>query len=368
MVEVARNGRNRSFQVLIVGCGRIGSAVALQLLRSNYFNVAVMDPTQPGRDRAIELDLPLIEAEEFGASSIQQTIQKYDAVVAAFPGSASSALKKLANASGVHYLDLSDQFEISKADQAGELSALDIPHCGVFPGLLTTLLMELLAGDVKTAEVDVMVGVLPREPTNRLGYGLVWDVDGLVREYTQQAPCIAQGIVSFLPALSNQDRVMIAGREYETFVSGSMSVPFLRRLEGKVNSLTLRTVRYPGHLDYIRFLTDDLKLRSRVDLLKLLLSNALPEITDDELIVQVAVTQQDRGLQIRQEYIKVVVPETDGDMRMTALQRTASSHVCAILDLIRQGVLPGRGRVDHENISAQLLRENRFLAWFFDGF
>lgn len=366
MAELARKNGGEKFCVLVVGCGRIGSAVAVQLLRSGDFGVTVMDPTETGRENAVRLGLPFVEGALFGATSMQQALWNVDAVVAAVPSSATKAIKEEANRAGVHYVDLDDQFGRESAGSDEELTALDIPHCGVFPGLLTTVLLDLLAGQMVNAEVDVAVGVLPRERVNRLGYGLVWDVAGLVREYTQPAPCILQGVVSTSPALSHKSRVTIAGEDYETFVSGSTSAHFLHQLVGKVNNLMVRTIRFPGHLDYIKFLTEELKLGSRNDLLKLLLSTALPENKDDKLLIHVAVVLQGRGFVVRQEYEKQVIAFDDGTMRMTALQRTASSHICAILDLVRQGMLPERGRIAQEAMPIELLKENRFLSWFFD--
>ena len=48
-----------------------------------------------------------------------------------------------------------------------------------------------------------------------------------------------------------------------------------------------------------------------------------------------------------------------------AMRRTAASHVAAVLDLLRCGSIGKPGLLAQEDIPFALLRENRFLAWFF---
>ena len=47
------------------------------------------------------------------------------------------------------------------------------------------------------------------------------------------------------------------------------------------------------------------------------------------------------------------------------MRRTAASHVAAVLDLLRLGLIGKPGLLAQEDIPLALLRDNRFLAWFF---
>jgi len=136
---------------------------------------------------------------------------------------------------------------------------------------------------------------------------------------------------------------------------------------GSIDSLVSRTIRYPGHLDYMKFLLDDLKLRHRVDLLRNLFLNALPEIDDDRLLIFITAVGLRNGRRIEHRFARHVVPATVGTVSLSAMRRTAASHVAAVLDLIREGRLGGSGLIAQEDIPIDALRANRFLSWFFDG-
>ena len=62
MAEPVRQAET-PFKVVIVGAGRVGSALALLLKQAAEFEVVVVDPTEPAQRRMDELGLPLVEAD-----------------------------------------------------------------------------------------------------------------------------------------------------------------------------------------------------------------------------------------------------------------------------------------------------------------
>ena len=114
------------------------------------------------------------------------------------------------------------------------------------------------------------------------------------------------------------------------------------------------------------FLLDEMKLRERVYMLRNLFLNALPDVPDDQLLIAISATPRGRA-EATQHFRRVVEPALAGGVPIGAMRRTAASHVAAVLDLLRQGRIAGAGIPSQEDIPLALLRENRFLAWFFDG-
>lgn len=361
-------GSARPFRVVIIGAGRVGIALALLLRDAPEFAFLLADPTEPGRRRARDLALPLTEADPGNAAQLERLLAGADAVVAALPSSATPAVAAAARRIGSHYLDLGDDGAALEAVQreASAAAGCFIAQCGISPGLVSGLVLDLAARCPGPPDIDVRIGALPQAPTGRLGYGLVWDVDATLREYTRASLALIDGREAELSPLSRCSPLRLGARDYEVFISGAIPTTLRDRLAGKAGNLISHTIRYPGHADHMAFLLDELKLRERVYLLRNLFLNALPEITDDRLLVSITAASRNAESASREHFLREVEPMRIGDASIGAMRRTAASHVAAVLDLLRLGRIGRRGLLAQEDIPLGLLRENRFLAWFFE--
>jgi saccharopine dehydrogenase-like NADP-dependent oxidoreductase len=355
------------FRVLIVGGGRIGSALALFLSRTPEFRVTLVDPTEPARERAHKLGLTLIDVDPSDRTNLDRLLRETDAVVAAMPARACAPVAAAAKRLAVHYLDLNED-----SSTAAEIAAIAkgaaksfIPQCGISPGLISPLTLDLASAPSSARDIQIRIGVLPRYSTNRLGYGLAWDVNALISEYTSLSTALRNGRPAKLQPLSDKETLYIDGCTYEAFVSGSVPESLCHRLEGRVDTVMSKTIRYPGHLDYIGFLFDDLRLRERRDILRNLLLNALPEIDDDQLLILISARGARDGHRTETIWWRRILPDRIEGVSIGAIRRAAASHTAAVLDLLRIGALPRTGLVAQEDIPLASLRENRFLSWFF---
>jgi len=355
------------FRVAILGGGRIGSALALFLSRAPEFRVTLVDPTEPARERARKMRLPLVELDPSDRTKLDRLLKENDAVVAALPATACLPIAAAAKRASIHYLDLNEDSASASdiAAMAKDAVRSFIPQCGISPGLISPLTLDLASRTPSPRDIQIRIGILPRYSTNRLGYGLTWDVNALIAEYTNSSTALLKGKPVKLPPLSGQETLHIDGITYEAFVSGSVPASLCHRLEGQVDTVVSKTIRYPGHLDYIGFLFDDLRLRERPDLLRNLLLNALPEIDDDQLLILVSAKGSRDGHGTETNWWRRILPDEGEGLAISAIRRTAASHVAAVLDLLRMGVLPASGLVAQEDIPFENLRSNRFLHWFF---
>jgi saccharopine dehydrogenase-like NADP-dependent oxidoreductase len=358
----------RPFRVVIAGAGRIGIALALLLREKPEFEVLLADPTEPGRRRAKAFALPFVEADPGHAAALDRVLAGADAVVAALPSPATPMVAAAARREGCHYLDLGDDGAALEAvrHEAGAAAGCFVAQCGISPGLVSGLVLDLAARCAGRPDIEVRIGGLPRAPTGRLGYGLIWDVDATLREYTRASLALIDGREAELAPLSRLAPLSLDGRDHEVFVSGAIPATLRRRLTGQVGNLISHTIRYPGHADQMAFLLDELKLRERVYLLRNLFLNALPEIADDRLLVSITATPRD-GAGGGAHFLRAVEPVTIGSASIGAMRRTAASHVAAVLDLLRLGRIGKPGLLAQEDIPLALLRENRFLAWFLEA-
>ncbi|CAM5762589.1 saccharopine dehydrogenase family protein [Bosea minatitlanensis] len=361
-------GGTRPFRVVVVGAGRIGITLALLLREEPGFALLLADPTEPGRDRARALALPFAEADPADPVALDRILEGADAVVAALPSQATPMVAAAARRHGCHYLDLGDDgaaLEAVRREAAGAAGCF-VAQCGISPGLVSGLVLDLAARFTQAPDIAVRIGGLPREPVGRLGYGLIWDVDATLREYTRASLALLDGREAELPPLSRLSPLRLGARDYEVFVSGAIPATLRQRLTGKVGDLVSYTIRYPGHAGQMAFLLDELKLRERVYLLRNLFLNALPEIADDRLLISITATPRQAEDAPAAHFLRAVEPVTIGVVVIGAMRRTAASHVAAVLDLLRQRRIGRPGLLAQEDIPLRLLQENRFLAWFFD--
>jgi saccharopine dehydrogenase-like NADP-dependent oxidoreductase len=203
------------------------------------------------------------------------------------------------------------------------------------------------------------VGALPRNPTNALKYNLTWSTDGLINEYCNPCEAIRGGRRIEAEPLEGLERFSLDGVEYEAFNTSGGLGTLCETLEGRVDTLDYKTVRYPGHREIMRILLDDLRLSERRELLKDVLEAAVPATAQDVVLVFIAVSGWRGGRLIEENFArKVYGGEAPGDP--SAIQKTTAGGLCAMLDLLRAGKLPQRGFVRQEDASLPDLLANRF--------
>ena len=125
--------------------------------------------------------------------------------------------------------------------------------------------------------------------------------------------------------------------------------------------MTFKTIRYPGHLDYMRLLLDDLDLRSRPYALKMLLNNGLPVIEDDMVLLFITARGEQGGQKVERSVFKKFSPRHQGN-GFNALTQVAAGYAAHLLTLLRDGALPPRGVVDHGQVDAEAALKSAYLS------
>jgi saccharopine dehydrogenase-like NADP-dependent oxidoreductase len=150
------------------------------------------------------------------------------------------------------------------------------------------------------------------------------------------------------------------GTRYEAFNTSGGLGTLCETLDGKVRNLNYKTIRYPGHCALMRVLLNDLGLRNRREVLKDILENAVPATMQDMVIVFVTVTGEREGRYVQETYARSVYGQKVAGIQRTAIQVTTAAGICAMLDLLVEGKLPGQGFVRQEEIALNTFLANRF--------
>jgi saccharopine dehydrogenase-like NADP-dependent oxidoreductase len=208
------------------------------------------------------------------------------------------------------------------------------------------------------------VGALPRYPLNRLKYNLTWSTDGLINEYCNPCEAIVDGRLREVPALEEMEHFSLDGIDYEAFNTSGGLGTLAETLEGRIENLNYKTVRYPGHRDIIKTLVRDLRLGQRRDIMKDVLEAAIPITYQDVVLVFVTVSGQQKGQLTQESYAKKVYAHDVEGQLMSAIQITTAAGLCAMVDLLVDGHLPKRGFVRQEQADLKTFLANRFGRYY----
>jgi lysine 6-dehydrogenase len=138
-------------------------------------------------------------------------------------------------------------------DAAKSANVSIVPDTGLAPGLVNSLATYLMEKMDEVEDVLLYCGGLPQSPRPPFYYTLVFNIEGLVAEYTDKALAIRGGKLVELETLTDLEYVEWDGiGKLEAFVTsgGTSTAPYT--FEGKVRTYEYKTLRFPGHCEKMR--------------------------------------------------------------------------------------------------------------------
>lgn len=349
--------------ILVAGAGHIGTMIAELLVSTGDYRVTVVDQSAASLAaiaRRPNLDTLALSVTDHAA--LVAAMRGRYAVVSAAPYSVTGAIARAAHEAGIHYLDLTEDVATTRIvmELAKTATHALIPQCGLAPGFVSIVGMDLARRFETLDTLRLRVGALPQFPSNALGYNLTWSTAGVINEYIQPCEAIVQGKRYNVPALEELEHFALDGVQYEAFNTSGGLGTLCETLDGKVRNLNYRTIRFPGHRDIMKLLLQDLRLSERPAVLGELLENAIPGTRQDVVVIFVTATGTRNGRQWQESYAHSVYPQVLAGREWTAIQTTTASSVCAVLDLLVAGRLPSKGLIRQEDIRLDEFLANRF--------
>lgn len=244
---------------LILGAGRQGLAMAYDLRRSGG-EVALLDPDgsvlKKGAARLRRLTGDRFETID-GKATVAR-MRRFDVIVSAAPYRFNPALAAMAVGAKASFCDLGGNTalvrEALKLDRKAKAAGVTIvPDCGLAPGL-GNVLASIAINEVRNARhVQIRCGGLPIKPRGPLKYGLLFDVQGLINEYSGEGIVLRKGKLRRIPTLTELEPFRCKLGVLEAFVTsgGTSLAPWTYR--GKLETYEYKTVRYKGHCERIDF-------------------------------------------------------------------------------------------------------------------
>jgi len=351
--------------VLLVGAGKIGTAIARFLSASGDYDVLVADQDQQALNRVGKIaDVQLMQLDVGNPAALSRAVSGRQSVVSAVSFNVNPTIAQATLEAGASYFDLTEDVATTKAIRKIAKHAakgqIFMPQCGLAPGFVSIAANHLAQGFERLEEVRLRVGALPQFPTNEMKYNLTWSTDGLINEYGNPCEAIHEGKMLEVLPLEGLEHFSLDGVDYEAFNTSGGVGTLCETLRGKVRTLNYKTIRYRGHRDLIAFLMNELRLNDRRALLKDILEHSVPMTPQDVVLIFCTVSgTKDGHLQQITDARKIYAGEYMG-ARWSAIQMTTACSLCAVLDLHATGRLPEKGFVRQEQVELEEYLENRF--------
>ncbi|MEX0678289.1 MAG: saccharopine dehydrogenase C-terminal domain-containing protein [Pirellulales bacterium] len=351
--------------VLLLGAGKIGRMIARFLSATGDYDLLVGDSDPAALARIggrANLETALVDADD--PRQLAAALGGRDVVVSALSYAHNPAVATAAVAAGAGYFDLTEDIEttrrvieIAKGARGGQIF---MPQCGLAPGFVSIVAHDLTRNFESLDTVYMRVGALPQFPSNALMYNLTWSTDGLINEYCNDCEAIHDGRrIEVLP-LEGVEHFSLDGVRYEAFNTSGGVGTLCDTLDGRVRELNYKTIRYQGHRDLMGFLTHDLRLSARRELLKDILEHAVPITFQDVVVIFCTVSGRRKGQLVQISDARKIYGETVDGEAWSAIQVTTAAAVCAVVDLHREGRLTGTGLVRQEQVGLDEFLANRF--------
>lgn len=347
-------------KIAVLGLGKVGSLVAT-LLNSKY-EVVGIDQQKPAEDFPFEI----LEADVSDEKNLQDLLSDKEAVVSCLPYFLNIKIAEIASKMGVHYFDLTEDVPTLNAikKMTDNSKSVLAPQCGLAPGFIGILGAGLYNQFSEIRAVKLRVGALPLHPMGKLGYSFTWSAEGVINEYINDAEVIHNGERKMVSSLDDVEKININGRQYEAFSTSGGLGTMCETLEGKVDTLNYKTMRYPGHRNGMKFLLYDLLLKNDRDKAKDILNNALPLVDEDIVLVYAAVEGKINGQLRRKEFSESYRKITLENKDWRAISWTTACSISAVVDLVSNGKLKNKGFIKQEEIPFDLFINSEFGSMY----
>lgn len=358
-------------KLILLGAGKIGDAILNLLSHTGDYEITVADKDPERLKYVDQAGFPNVKtalADLGDKNAVTELIKGHQVTLSACPYFLTPIIAGAAKAAKSHYFDLTEDVESTRIVKqlADGADRAFVPQCGLAPGFISIVANDVAKKFDSLRDVSMRVGALPTFPNNALKYNLTWSTDGLINEYCNPCEAIVDGTLRETAALEEIEHFSLDGIDYEAFNTSGGLGTLCESLEGKVQNLNYKTVRYPGHRDIVKMLIRDLELGKleRRPILKDVLETSIPMTKQDVVLVFVSVVGMRDGRLEQESYAKKVYAQVVNGTLLSAIQLTTASGICAMVDMVVEGKLPQQGLVRQEQATFADFIANRFGRYY----
>lgn len=374
-------------KIFIAGAGGIGQAAGLILSESNEVNAEIYfgDISQVAIDRAVKFVsegcghlsrlhgvlMPMKDSNDV----LEAALEKCDVILDCLPGSQAPRMARLAIKHGCHYANLTEYvaetneiMEIAKDADTGF-----ILQTGLAPGFINVLANQLFQDFQEAHKVDqvdhisMKVGALSAHAQAPHYYAFTWSPIGVATEYMKDAVVVNNYITQSIPALSSNETIIIDNITYEDNFTSGGAADLPEAFEGRVKDLDYKTLRYPGHYQWVKETIEGIAGDDKINMLEKTMLDQIPSVEEDVVIVYSSVKGKDcYGVLRMMEKSYTVNPSKVGDKMLRAIQSTTAGPLCEAAYMLLKGGL--KGVILQSQIPAREFLNGPFVKGIYGGY
>lgn len=338
--------------IFIAGSGGIGQAAGLILSEYTIFKAAVYfgDISQDAINAAMQFVTEGCTHEvhlhgvmmpmEGSDDGLDQALAKCDIILDCLPGSQAPRIAALAKKHKCHYANLTEYVQETKdvIEIAKDADTAFVLQTGLAPGFINVLAHKLYQEFQTDFKVDIVnsmtmkVGAISKNAPSPHYYAFTWSPIGVATEYLKDAEIVRNFKKIKVPALSGRERIVIDGDEYEDNFTSGGAADLPDAFAGKVKDLDYKTLRYPGHYQWVQnTLTTLVNTEDKIQKLEKIMLQNIPSVEDDVVVVYASVEGLDsNGKLRRKEKSYKIFPTMVGKKKLRAIQTTTAAPLCEV--------------------------------------
>lgn len=349
-------------KITVLGAGAIGSAVAYDLCRRDEVTRVQVCEARPATLRAFrqtwshpKLKSYLADARD--EQALAPILTNSACIVSCVAPELNVTLARMAVEMGAHFVDLGSPDEVREEEEG--LAALAerrqrwvVTGSGLAPGLAGILVLRGVKALDEAHAAHVRVGDVPTGSLEPFNYRLAHAAEKLIEDYTNPVPVLRNGTVEVRAPMTGLEHIHIEGfGEMEAFYAGGGLGVLARALEGRLDRLDAKTLRYPGHASQMRFLLDlgladntSIDVRTHLtyrDILIRRMRKRLGGAYRDAVVVRVEI--EGRKGEENGRLVYELVDHFDEDSGLSAMQRCTGFPAAAAAVLLSARHVPGGG-------------------------
>jgi lysine 6-dehydrogenase len=341
--------------IYILGAGRVGSAMAIDLAQDKQFDITVVDRDSNALQKLKKIKgMATMRDDLSKPATVKRLISKADLVIDAVPGFMGFQTFKTVIESGRNVVDIAffpeDPFELDTLAKKNKVIA--VMDCGVAPGMSNVLIghVSQLLDEVHRALI--YVGGLPVVRKWPYEYKAVFSPIDVIEEYTRPARYVENGQQVTREALSDPELLHFPGiGTLEAFNTDG-----LRTLMHTIDcpNMKEKTMRYPGHIDKMKVLRETGFFSNKpvsingtrirpIDFTSKLLFPMweLKEGEEDLTVMQIMAEGSRKGKNYRYKYF--LLDRFDPVTNTTSMARTTGYTATVVARMIAQGLYKDKG-------------------------
>lgn len=353
-------------KIFIAGAGGIGRAAGLILSVSKEVDVEIIfgdisesagiDSVHYVKDGYVnQTKVSYLVMPSSGTDEVlSSTLESCDFIMDCLPGSQAPRMARLALQNHCHYINLTEYVAETKEikEMAKNADTAFVLQSGLAPGFINVLAHRLYQEFVENYKVEIVddmsmkVGAISQHASSPHFYAFTWSPIGVATEYLKDAEVVINFQKKLVPALSGTEQFIIGEQLFEDNYTSGGAADLPDYFQGKVRNLSYKTLRYPGHYDWVKNKIKSLKGTTDEIIQALeqeMLAN-IPSVEDDLVIVYASVQGKDMYGRLRKlEKSYKIYPSKVGNITLRAIQTTTAAPMCEVAYMLmkqpRKGVI-----------------------------